>query len=115
AGTRDLEAVYAAAAFFERGLDEAPAFFLGAAPLRRGRAASPPGAAATIRVGRSATRTVRCAVRFTTRNARPIGSGRIRFCDGPWSAKQALTNSRSTSPPNPSLVWALAIAERSTF
>jgi hypothetical protein len=33
--------------------------------------------------GRSDTRTVRCAVRFTTRNARPIGAGRMRFIDGP--------------------------------
>jgi len=36
--------------------------------------------------GRSDTCTVRCAVRFTMRNARPIGAGRIRFCDGPWFA-----------------------------
>ena len=45
-----------------------------------------PGATAAITTGRSATRTVRCAVRFTTRNARPIGAGRMRFIDGPWSA-----------------------------
>ena len=36
--------------------------------------------------GRSATRTVKCAVRFSTRYARPIGAGRTRFCDGPWLA-----------------------------
>src|SRR5687767_9629929 len=41
---------------------------------------------AVMTVGRSATRTVRCAVRFTTRNARPIGAGRMRFIDGPWFA-----------------------------
>ena len=29
--------------------------------------------------GRSDTCTVRCAVRFSTRNARPIGAGRTRF------------------------------------
>ena len=33
--------------------------------------------------GRSATPTVRCAVRLTTRNARPIGAGRTRFMLGP--------------------------------
>ena len=38
------------------------------------------------KVLRSATCTVRCAVRFSTRNARPIGAGRTRFCDGPWFA-----------------------------
>src|SRR5205814_6565082 len=43
------------------------------------------GVAATC-TGRSATCTVRCAVRLTTRNARPIGAGRIRFCEGPWLA-----------------------------
>ena len=37
-------------------------------------------------LGRSDTCTVRCAVRFSTRNARPIGAGRTRFCDGPWFA-----------------------------
>src|SRR5262249_29770243 len=36
--------------------------------------------------GRSATATVRCVMRFTTRNARPIGAGRMRFMLGPWFA-----------------------------
>ena len=31
-------------------------------------------------------RTVRCAVRFRTRNARPIGAGRTRLAAGPWFA-----------------------------
>src|SRR5262245_28571690 len=61
----------------------APVFF-GAAPARRGRfGASPSAATATTFSGRSDTCTVRCAVRFRTRNARPIGAGRTRFCDGP--------------------------------
>ena len=34
----------------------------------------------------SVTATVRCAVRCRMRNARPIGAGRMRFCDGPWFA-----------------------------
>src|SRR5262249_54782465 len=67
-------------------------FCFGFAPARRGRfCSSPAGADATIVWGRSATFTVRCAVRFTMRNARPIGAGRIRFCDGPWLAKHAAT------------------------
>ena len=49
------------------------------------------------------------------RNARPIGAGRTRFIDGPLSAWHFDTNSRSTSPPNDSLCWALATAERSTL
>src|SRR5207237_10586981 len=76
-------------------------FALGFAPARFGLGVgvgSPAGAeacpaealaeadAATTRGARSATRTVRCAVRFTTRKARPMGAGRIRFCDGPWFA-----------------------------
>jgi len=62
-------------------------FFFGAAPLRRGRfGSSPPAVVTTTFEGRSATFTVRCAVRLTTRNARPIGAGRMRFCDGPWFA-----------------------------
>ena len=35
------------------------------------------------RGAKPATATVRCAVRLTTRNARPIGAGRMRFIDGP--------------------------------
>ena len=54
-------------------------------------------------------------VRFTIRNARPIGAGRTRFCDGPLLAWHADTNSRATSPPNASCCCALATAERSTF
>ena len=66
-----------------------PALAFGFAP--RGRfgvdaARRAPAGAVTTFDGRSATATVRCAVRFTTRNARPIGAGRIRFCDGPWFA-----------------------------
>src|SRR5260221_6027821 len=38
---------------------------------------------ATTFSGRSDTCTVRCAVRFSTRNARPIGAGRTRLADGP--------------------------------
>ena len=54
---------------------------------RFGRGASAPASpTATTFSGRSATCTVRCAVRFSTRNARPIGAGRTRFCDGPWFA-----------------------------
>jgi hypothetical protein len=49
---------------------------------RRGDGAS----ATTSFAGRSDTWTVRCAVRFTMRNARPIGAGRTRFWDGPWFA-----------------------------
>jgi hypothetical protein len=47
---------------------------------------SPGTGSASIFDGRSATSTVRCAVRFTIRKARPIGAGRIRFCEGPWLA-----------------------------
>ena len=59
--------------------DVLPDFFLAPAPV----AGAP---TATIFSGRSATCTVMCAVRFSTRNARPIGAGRTRFCDGPWFA-----------------------------
>jgi hypothetical protein len=65
--------------------------------------------------GRSVTSTVRCAIRLTTRNARPIGAGRTRFMLGPWLAKHLDTNSRSTSPPKSSRCCALAIADRSAF
>src|SRR2546428_13396780 len=51
-----------------------------------GGAAGPPSATRAILSGRSATRTVRCAVRFTIRNARPIGAGRTLLSDGPWFA-----------------------------
>ena len=55
-------------------------------------AAVPPSAATfAIFSGRSVIWTVRCAVRFTTRNARPIGAGRTRFIDMPWLAKHAHT------------------------
>src|SRR5262249_38985876 len=58
------------------------------ARARFGRGASAPGAVptATTFSARSATCTVRCAVRFSTRNARPIGAGRTRLADGPWFA-----------------------------
>src|SRR5207253_2508401 len=49
-------------------------------------AAAPVVPTATTFSGRSATCTVRCAVRFSTRKARPIGAGRTRFCEGPWLA-----------------------------
>src|SRR5438552_17445689 len=49
-----------------------------------GGAAGPPSATRAILSGRSATRTVRCAVRFTIRNARPIGAGRPLLSGGPW-------------------------------
>ena len=42
-----------------------------------------PRPTALITWARSVTSTVRCVVRFTMRNARPIGAGRTRFCDGP--------------------------------
>ncbi len=48
--------------------------------------------------------------RFRTRNARPIGAGRIRFITGPPSTKISLTNSRSTSTWS-SRFSALAIAD----
>ena len=49
------------------------------------------------------------------RNARPIGAGRTRFCEGPLLANAPDTNSRATSPPNASCCCALATAERSTL
>src|SRR5436309_3530514 len=60
----------------------AVAVFFGA-PARGRRFGAPSVATAITFSGRSDTRTVRCAVRFSTRNARPIGAGRTRFCDGP--------------------------------
>src|SRR2546426_9423739 len=63
----------------------APALSAGAVFFDAG-AAGPPSATRAILSGRSATRTVRCAVRFTIRNARPIGAGRTLFIDGPWFA-----------------------------
>ena len=106
-----LLSVFAVAVFSARlaGAD----FFT--APARGRRFASPSAPTATIFSGCSETRTVRCAVRFSTRNARPIGAGRTRFCDGPWLAKQADTNRRSTSPLKPSFCCALAIADRSSL
>ena len=69
----------AAAARFRAGV-----FAASPDPARAlGPARDPRGAGDAIASGRSDTRTVRCAVRFTTRNARPIGAGRIRFIDGP--------------------------------
>src|SRR5580765_4359788 len=53
---------------------------------RRGRFSAASVATATTFSGRSDTCTVRCAVRFRTRNARPIGAGRTRLADGPWLA-----------------------------
>jgi hypothetical protein len=80
--------LFFAVVFF--AVERAPAFApgfaarFGAAPRARFGA---PSAGATLTFdGFSVTSTVRCAVRFTTRNARPIGAGRIRFCDGPWFA-----------------------------
>src|SRR4029078_6603373 len=92
------------AVFLAPALAAPPAFCLAAfadigfAPARRGRFSFPPSAAgeALIFTAFPATRTVRCAVRLTTRNARPIGAGRIRFCDGPWLAKHVVTQRRST-------------------
>src|SRR5690606_17343331 len=68
-----FEVVFLAPAFAAFGRFGAARFFAG------------PSEAATF-VGRSVTSTVRCAVRLMIRNARPIGAGRIRFCDGPWLA-----------------------------
>jgi hypothetical protein len=97
--------VFAAAVFFRAppafalrfGAALALAFGFGLAPRGRfgppppGRVDAPPGSdvagsLAAMCTGRSETCTVKCAVRFTMRNARPIGAGRIRFCDGPWFA-----------------------------
>ena len=63
---------------FRRAMRKAveSALRFGAAP--RARFLAPPSGA-VIFDGFSVTSTVRCAVRFTTRNARPIGAGRIRF------------------------------------
>src|SRR4029077_6681342 len=71
-----------AAAFF----DGVVADFI--ARARFGRGASAPGVVptATTFSGRSDTCTVRCAVRFRTRKARPMGAGRTRLADGPWFA-----------------------------
>src|SRR5688572_4546778 len=62
----------------------APAFLL-VFRARAGLAAAAPPVPLTRAIfrGRSATFTVRCAERLTTRNARPIGAGRTRFIDGP--------------------------------
>src|SRR3954471_16210379 len=101
-------------AFCDSFFDGVVADFI--ARARFGRGASAPGVpTATTFSARSETCTVRCAVRFRTRNARPIGAGRTRLADGPWFAKHADTNSRSTSPLNPSRPCAFAIADRSTF
>src|SRR5258705_803584 len=71
-----------APAVFRAGLFFARAGLLAAA-------ASPSVATFAIFIGRSATCTVRCAVRLTTRYARPIGAGRTRLADGPWLAYAA--------------------------
>src|SRR5207302_7559147 len=80
----------AAAVFFRAPLEAllfVVRFTAGFAPRRLGASpASTAGVVATTGVGCSATCTVRCAVRLTTRNARPIGAGPIRFCDGPLVA-----------------------------
>jgi hypothetical protein len=47
---------------------------------------SPSATTGAIFIARSATLMVKCADRFVTRNARPIGAGRTRFIEGPWSA-----------------------------
>ena len=82
--------IVAVLAFESLGVVAAPLSSIGygiaaaIAVARFGRGASAPGVpTATIFSGRSETCTVRCAVRFSTRNARPIGAGRTRFCDGP--------------------------------
>ena len=76
-----------AAFFFAAGFFAARAgFAFGLAPRGRFGVSPPAPTTATTSDGRSVTATVRCAVRLTTRNARPIGAGRIRFCDGPWFA-----------------------------
>jgi hypothetical protein len=75
----------------------------------------PSAGTALMTWARSVTSTVRCVVRFTIRNARPIGAGRTRFCEGPLLAWHFDTNKRATSPPNASCCCALATAERSTF
>src|SRR4029077_3315686 len=87
------------------------------ARARFGRGASAPGVVptATTFSGRSDTCTVRCAVRFSVRNARPMGAGRTRLADGPWFAKHADTYKRSTSPLNPSFCGAWAIADFRTW
>src|SRR5687767_397340 len=85
-------AVFLPAAFpLALALGLAPRARLGAAVFADVGAALPvsgasASGAAVIAVGRSVTCTVRCAVRLTTRKARPIGAGRMRFCDGPWLA-----------------------------
>src|SRR6188768_1413630 len=85
---------FAAVFFFTPAFFTPAVFAFGFAPRARFGAASalpsmappPPAGAAVTGFGRSDTRTVRCAVRFTTRKARPIGAGRMRFCEGPWFA-----------------------------
>src|SRR5580765_1184636 len=75
----------------------------GAAPLTAASAAPSP-AGAVLRDGGvwrcslvSPRPMVTWHIRFCTRNARPIGAGRIRFRDGPPSTNAVWTNSRSTS------------------
>jgi hypothetical protein len=81
---------YFFAVFFVGARFAAAGFFATGVRLARLGAASPfaalSAAIATTFSGRSETRTVRCAVRFSTRNARPMGAGRTRFCAGPWLA-----------------------------
>src|SRR3954469_16633358 len=58
------------------------------ARARFGRGASAAGVVPTTAIfsARSETCTLMCAVRFSTRKARPIGAGRTRLADGPWLA-----------------------------
>jgi len=86
----DYSVAAAARLFFAVVFFLAPAVAVfGRLAAPRARVFAPPPASpagATTFDGRSATWTVRCAVRLRIRNARPIGAGRIRFCDGPWLA-----------------------------
>ena len=77
---------FRAVAVFLAPAGSAVAPFSPVAARRGGVAAGPASATRAIFSGCSSTRTVRCAVRFTMRNARPIGAGRTRFSDGPWFA-----------------------------
>ena len=81
----------------------------GASPRRSGRQAATLAPAAR----RPARSGARSASRRGTRG--PSGPGGSASATGPGWRSTPSTNSRSTSPPNPSFCDALAIAERSTF